>query len=172
LGVALLALKVSVMDRAAVPLRWWRVEGSQTQLAFSAPAMLHRVDVRLGEEITLVGFDALDRAGPGQAIVVKLVWQARSQVNQEYKVFVHLLSADGRPVAQSDAVPAGWTRPTFGWQVGEFVTDVHTLELAPDLAPGVYRLAVGMYDIAGQRLPVVSGGDMVELGKIQVSAIK
>ena len=172
LGVALLALKVGVMDRAAVPLRWWRVEGGQTQLAFNTPAMSHRVDARLGEEITLVGFDAPDRASPDQAAVVKLVWQARSQVNQEYKVFVHLLGADGKPVAQSDAVPAGWTRPTFGWQVGEFVTDVHTLELAPDLASGDYRLVVGMYDIAGLRLPVASGGDVVELSKIQVSAIK
>jgi hypothetical protein len=168
----LLALKVGVMDRATVPLRWWRVESGQTQLAFYAPALSHRVDVRLGEEITLVGFDAPDRAGPGQAATVKLVWQARSQINQEYKVFVHLLDADGRPVAQSDAVPAGWTRPTFGWQVGEFVTDVHTLELAPDLALGDYRLVVGMYDIAGQRLPVAGGGDVVELSKIQVSAIK
>ncbi len=170
LGVALLALKVSVMDRAAVPLRWWRVEGGRTQFAFNAPAMSHRVDARLGEEIALVGFDAPDRASPGQAVTVKLVWQARGQVNQEYKVFVHLLGADGRPVAQSDATPAGWTRPTFGWQVGEFVTDAHTLDLAPDLAPGVYRLTVGMYDIAGQRLPVASGGDAVELGKVQVSA--
>ena len=172
LGVALLVLKVGVMDRAAVPLRWWRVEGGQTQLAFNAPVMPHRVDARLGEEITLVGFDAPDRASPGQVAVVKLVWQVRGQVNQEYKVFVHLLGADERPIAQSDAVPAGWTRPTFGWQVGEFVTDVHTLELAPDLAPGDYRLVVGMYDIAGLRLPVASGGDVVELSKIQVSAIK
>jgi len=170
LGVALLALKVSVMDLAAVPLRWWRVEGGQTQLAFNVPAMSHRVDAQLGEEITLVGFDASDRASPGQAVAVKLVWQARRQVNQEYKVFVHLLGADGRPVAQSDAVPVGWTRPTFGWQVGESVTDVHTLDLAPNLAPGVYRLVVGMYDIAGQRLSVASGGDVVELGKVKVSA--
>ena len=131
--------------------------------------MSHRVDARLGEEITLVGFDAPEHASPGQAVAVKLVWQARRQVNQEYKVFVHLLGADGRPAAQSDAAPAGWTRPTFGWQAGEFVTDAHTLDLAPDLAPGVYRLVVGMYDIAGQRLPV-TGGDVVELGKVEVSA--
>ena len=170
LGIALLMLKVGVMDRAAVPMRWWHMDGGQTPLVFSAPAMSHRVDARLGKEITLVGFDAPDRVGPGQTATVELVWQARGQINEEYKVFVHLLSADGRPVTQSDAVPAGWTRPTFGWQVGEFVTDVHTLELAPDLAPGVYRLVVGMYDIAGQRLPVAGGGDGIELGNIQVSA--
>jgi hypothetical protein len=169
LGVVLLVLQVGVMDRVAVPLRWWRVEGGQTRLAFAAPAMLHQVDVRLGDGITLVGFDTPDRASPGQVATVKLVWRARGQVNQEYKVFVHLLGADGRLVAQSDAVPAGWTRPTFGWQVGEFVTDVHTLELPPDLTPGVYRLVVGMYDIAGQRLPVAGGGDVVDLGPVQVN---
>jgi hypothetical protein len=75
-------------------------------------------------------------------------------------------------VAQSDAVPANWTRPTAGWQPGEFVADAHALLLAP-APPGEYRLVVGMYAAdTGQRLRLEDGGDMIELGKLEVTAGK
>ena len=132
----------------------------------------HQVNTRVGDEFMLIGFDApLVPVTPGQAVPVILVWQATGETDQNYKVFVHLLDAGGRPVAQSDAVPANWTRPTSGWQVGEFVLDRHTLDLKDNLRPGEYRLVAGMYETeSGQRLPVAPGGDVVELGKILVSA--
>jgi len=140
------------------------------QRVLSAPPMSHLLGTKLGDWVTLAGFDAPERAVLGQTISVTLVWQAQNETDQGYKVFVHLLGADGQPAAQSDAVPAGWTRPTSGWQAGEYVTDIHTLDLKPKLPPGEYRLVVGMYTDNGPRLPVASGGDAVELGKIQVSA--
>jgi hypothetical protein len=101
---------------------------------------------------------------------VTLVWQALGETDQNYKVFVHLFNAAGGLVAQSDAEPANWTRQTSGWQAGEFVIDTHTLNLRPDLPPGEYRLAVGIYDSnTGRRLQTAGGGDRIELIKIQVS---
>jgi hypothetical protein len=140
------------------------------QRVLSAPALSHRVDARLGDWVALAGFDVPERATVGQTITVTLVWQALNETDQGYKVFVHLLGADGQPAAQSDAVPADWTRPTSGWQAGEYVTDIHTLDLKQKLPPGEYRLVAGMYAANGQRLPVASDGDVIELGKIQVSA--
>jgi hypothetical protein len=142
------------------------------QRVFDAPSVSQQVNVRVGEGFMLMGFDApLGPVTPGQAVPVTLVWQAMGEIDQDYKVFVHLLDADGQPVAQSDAVPANWTRPTSGWQVGEFVLDAHTLNLKTKLSPGEYRLVAGMYETeSGQRLPVAPGGDVVELGKILVSA--
>jgi hypothetical protein len=171
LGVSLLILKNGVADRAGVSLAWWPLQQDESKLVFNAPAMSHRVDARLGEAIALVGFDAPDNAEPGQTLSIKLVWQALGEINQGYKVFVHLFGPDGQLVTQSDAVPANWTRPTSGWQSGEYVTDVHTLNLSPDLAGGAYRLSVGMYDqdLAGERLPIATGGDTIELGTIRVS---
>jgi hypothetical protein len=99
-----------------------------------------------------------------------LAWQALGETDQDVKVFVHLLDSNGRVVAQSDAVPAGWTRPTSGWQAGEYVMDVHVLETGQDFLPGEYQLVAGMYDsTTEQRLPVAAGGDRVELKKIQIS---
>jgi len=104
---------------------------------------------------------------------VAAVWLTNRETDRNYKVFVHLLDAQGQLMSQSDAVPGNWTRPTPGWQPGEYVTDLHLLALKPELAPGEYRLVVGMYDSeTRQRLPVASGGDVIGLGQIQVSAGK
>lgn len=150
--------QVGSLDIAAPPRVW------------SAPAVSRRVGARLGDWAMLVGFDAPASAAAGQSLSVTLVWQALGETDKDYKTFVHLLDAGGQVMAQSDAVPAAWTRPTSGWQAGEFVTDVHTLELKPGLPPGEYRLAAGMYDGQGRRLSVDAGGDAVELGRVQVSA--
>ena len=102
---------------------------------------------------------------------VKLIWHALRETEQDLKVFVHLLDANGQVAAQSDAAPAEWMRPTTGWQTGEFVTDVHTLALRTKLSPGEYRLTAGMYDASG-RLTVAGGGDVINLGVVQMSAPK
>ena len=55
--------------------------------------------------------------------------------------------------AQSDAVPAEWTRPTTGWLPGEYVLDRHAIILPADLPAGKYDLVAGLYDPAtGERL--------------------
>jgi hypothetical protein len=170
LAVIMLALKVDVIDPSPVSIPWWRLQGDRSKLVFDAPPIAHPVGARLGEAIVLVGFDAPGTAEPGQAVSIKLVWQAVGEINQDYKVFVHLFGPDGQLVTQSDAVPVNWTRPTSGWQSGEYVTDVHTLNLSSDLPPGAYRLGVGMYDhdLAGERLPVGGGANTIGLGTIQI----
>jgi len=40
--------------------------------------------------------------------------------------------------------------PTQAWGAGELVRDRHTLSLPAGLAPGAYRLIVGMYRAADQ----------------------
>ena len=59
--------------------------------------------------------------------------------------------------------------PTTTWLPGEILTDPYTLQLPPNLPPGVYRFIAGMYNATtGQRLPVSTGGDFVELPGITV----
>lgn len=127
-------------------------------------------DKLLGEVILLVGWDLSPSTmpvRPGETLDVTLVWQALAETEISYYVFVHLLDPDGRLVAQSDAKPAGWTRPTTGWLPGEFVFDSHLLALPPDVMPGAYQLLAGLYTSDGERLPTPEG-DGVLLGMFVV----
>ncbi|MCS7178977.1 MAG: hypothetical protein N0A03_06860, partial [Anaerolineae bacterium] len=126
--------------------------------AFTTPAVPQRLDVRLGEIATLLGYESLPRLlRPGETFPLTLYWQADALIPSSYTVFVHLLGPDGRIYAQQDSVPVGWTRPTTGWFPGEFIRDEYRLTLDPAAPPGEYRLEVGWYDpTTGQRVPVLS----------------
>jgi hypothetical protein len=60
--------------------------------------------------------------------------------------FVHLLGADGRPVAQFDSVPCAGACPAPTWRAGEVLKDEVTLLVPAGAPPGPYLLAVGWYD--------------------------
>jgi hypothetical protein len=118
------------------------------------PHVEHQAQADLGGEVRLIGYDLnATRLAPGATLSVILYWQAQRELVSDYKAFVHLLDAAGRLVAGSDAIPANWTRPTTGWIAGEYVADLHTLNLPASLPPGDYRLEVGLYEAdSGVRL--------------------
>jgi hypothetical protein len=123
----------------------------------------------LGEEVELIGYDLSPIDGgdassqpyrPGETLPVVLYWHAVSGTTEDAKVFVHLYAQDGEIVAQEDHRPYYGTRPPFTWSPGETIDDPYALVLPPDLSPGRYTLAVGMYDaITGVRLPVTADPD-------------
>jgi hypothetical protein len=94
---------------------------------------------------------------------VQLFWQPTKKVAADYTVFVHLVGADGRIVAQHDGEPENGFYPTSAWMPGETVVDSHHLDLPANLPPGDYRLLVGLYQSStNQRLPVL-GPDGIPL---------
>jgi hypothetical protein len=104
--------------------------------------------------IDLTGF-RLDpqTAAPGASLRVDLGWEVLASPPLDYTVFVHLLDSSGNLVAGSDAQPLSGQYPTSIWTPGEHLLDHHQLALPPDLTPGHYRLAVGLYhQPTGKRL--------------------
>jgi hypothetical protein len=86
---------------------------------------------------------------------VTLYWQRSSAEVGNGHVFVHLATADGRPVAQADGPFASGNYPPNDWLVGEIVADERLLALRADLAPGEYALLAGVYDpVTLMRWPV------------------
>ena len=71
-------------------------------------------------------------------------WQALASIPTSYQVFTHLESENGL-VAQADGVPVCWTYPTSEWQPGQIIADQHAIPLTPEVAPGSYRLDIGLY---------------------------
>lgn len=132
-------------------------------------------NARLGEEIALLGHDALPRNGrPGETLVFHLYWRAERRPAADYKVFVHLAAPDERILAQHDGVPKLWAHPTSAWQAGEIVADRIILSLPEEVAPGRYRLWLGLYrESDGARLPVYMDDvrmpdDRLLLGELEV----
>ncbi|MCL5025366.1 MAG: hypothetical protein M1531_02565, partial [Chloroflexi bacterium] len=145
-------------------------------LTSAAPPQLpHPLDIRLGEHIRLLGFDAGMQPAPDPVgrprLAVTIAWQAADAPPADYTVFVQLLNADGQLVAQADAMPQGGLNPTGSWEAGETVVDEHTISLPPDLPPGRYRLIAGMYLVeTGERLPVAGGDNYVSLTTLDLTA--
>lgn len=101
--------------------------------------------------IILLGYD-LDISSDTQ---LTLYWNTDAPIQQNLRVFVHVIDAEGRIIAQSDRIPADWTRPTTGWAVGEFITDVHTLTSTEG-----DQLRLGWYDpITNQRVLLTSDAE-------------
>lgn len=128
-------------------------------------------EVRFGPAIRLTGFE-LDSVTPqpDAALPLLLQWTADTPLPGNYTVFLHLLDADGRLVAQHDAYPTWLTpQPTSQWLPHRPVLDRHELKLPADLTPGRYTLQVGLYDAQTmQRLALPDGSDAFIVGQLQI----
>ncbi|MCO5184472.1 MAG: DUF2723 domain-containing protein [Anaerolineae bacterium] len=106
---------------------------------------------------------------PGGLFDVTFTWQALAPLTEDYTVFVQILDENDNIVGQIDAWPVQGTLPTTTWQPGQIITDPYTVQLAPDLAPGNYRLVAGWYLLAtAQRLPVIDSKGISVDDKITV----
>ncbi|NIN70253.1 MAG: hypothetical protein GTO63_37360 [Anaerolineae bacterium] len=117
----------------------------------------------LGHGITLRAYRLWDeQVGPGDILRLTLEWQAREDVQDSYKVFLHLLDEEGRLVAQRDSQPVGGSRPTATWLEGDEISDNYGVMIPANTDPGWYRLVVGMYEPdTGRRLPISAQGAVV-----------
>ena len=159
----------------AAPIAIAEITVKSLQRTMVVPAgMQHIVGANLGHQVTLLGYDLPKRRlEAGTSLPVTLYWRAEQEMHASYKAFVQLIGADG-VLAQVDAVPAGWRRPTTGWVSGEVIVDPYDLPVPAGAPPARYQLIVGMYDEATlQRLAVLDAsgktvGDHVSLGEVTV----
>ncbi|MCZ7540612.1 MAG: hypothetical protein M5U29_12030 [Anaerolineae bacterium] len=113
-----------------------------------------------GDALRLVGADlpAGGEALAGEPLAVSLLWEATGPIERDYTVAVLVMSAQGKLIAQRDALPVGGFAPMSGWPPGALIRDNHGLELPAGLPPGEYELWVVVYwwQTPGERLPVTS----------------
>jgi 4-amino-4-deoxy-L-arabinose transferase-like glycosyltransferase len=118
---------------------------------YDFPAPAPRItDQPLDDRITLVAA-SVDQTHlrPGDLLHIRLDWLPTQPLRHDYKLFVHLADATGRPLAQWDGLPGLNTARTSQWAVGETFTDHVILPIPPDIASGKYELLVGLYDPVG-----------------------
>ncbi|MCS6872375.1 MAG: glycosyltransferase family 39 protein [Anaerolineae bacterium] len=106
----------------------------------------------LGDAVALVGYDIQPlSAQVGETLTLTLYWQRLRPLQTDYRVFAQLVQPNTSNVyAQSDGMPASWTRPTSTWQEGEIIVDQHKLTVREGTPLGDWTLIVGMYELRKQ----------------------
>jgi 4-amino-4-deoxy-L-arabinose transferase-like glycosyltransferase len=130
----------------------------------------HRVDVQFADTARLLGYRVSPTdAKPGDVVEVTLYWEPLGQTEQEYAVFVHLLSHAGTMVAQRDTHPGLGSYPTTAWEPGVAFADVYRVHV-PEAAyaPDSGYIQVGLYLPDGPRLTMPDGGDALRLETIDI----
>lgn len=114
-----------------------------------------KVDALFGGRFRLLGYDNVaETMEPGWTIAPELLWQAERPDGRDYTIFVHLIDAEGRLLAQDDAPPQQGRYPTSIWEDGERVVDLKFVKIPYNTPPGEVTLWVGVYDpVTGERLP-------------------
>ncbi len=100
---------------------------------------------KLEHGLQLLGYDLSSPAvGAGDPLAVTLYWKALTPVRFNYNVYIHLIGPDDQLYAQSDKLnPADF--PTSRWPTDKYVRDEHELVFQKSLAPGEYRIVVGLW---------------------------
>lgn len=129
------------------------------------------VGAAFGERIELLSYQMPPGPFPaGSSFPLTLYWRALEPGREDLSVFVHLVAADGRIVAQADGYPVGGRYPTGLWQAGDVVRDERRLAVPADAA-GTYELRVGWYHYdTGLRLRLSgSASAALRLASIEVA---
>jgi Protein O-mannosyl-transferase TMEM260-like len=133
--------------------------------AFAAPPQF-AADATIADRVRVVGYDVTREPGVLRVVVY---WQPRVKLDANYTSFVHLIDANGNKVAQgNDHQVGGDYYPSSMWDVGETLRDEQAIALPQNLAPGTYRLVVGMYAQPDMQML----GNPVEIGKLQMTSEK
>jgi len=136
------------------------------------------VSARFGDLIELGGYHLdLDARAPDGSVQLVLYWRLQAAgFPRPYKVFVQFRNEQDQMIAQADHyVLEGLLTQSVLKRLrdqGEWLRDAAHLTLPPSLAPGHYRLLVGLYDPdTFERLPLLgdqSGENAVLLRTVDV----
>ena len=124
-------------------------------------AIMQSTQIRFGDpaSLTLIGYDVTHAARRGESFAIMLYWQSNRTTPIDYSIFMHLIDADGKVVAQQDGPPQNGNAPISWWRPGDLIADARALPIPGDVRAGRYTLAIGVYNSAdGLRLPVSDQG--------------
>ena len=176
-----MSLAVNLLDDAGHPVLPQPVDLTTVWIQSRTPSyevpksMATLSGARLGDGISILGYEVEQAVRPGQDLEVTVAWQALREMDTSYKVFVHLYDEQGGILGQQDRIPGLGARPTSSWESREVVLDRYRIAVPHDVPAGTYPLAVGLYDPeTGERLRVTSseGGildhNRVSLGHVEI----
>jgi hypothetical protein len=135
-------------------------------------------DASFGDQLRLRATWVKPDTSAGDLTYVVLRWQPLRAIDQDYKVFVHVVGADGSVAFQRDKIALNPLVPMTQWNVfgSDVIQDSYALLSPPNLAAGTYRVRVGVYNPqTGERLIAQSTAlkvtnNAVDLGGITIKS--
>lgn len=130
--------------------------------------------------LMFLGLDAPVEATPGATLQIVTHWQASpifippplpqpsnpTQTPVGIKAFVHLLDSSGAWVSGAD----DFAVEPSSLLNGDVILQLHSLSVPADAAPGVYSLAVGLYNPhSGNRARLADGRDSLTVTEVRVT---
>lgn len=150
------------------------------EVAAEAAAWEWQMAANLNDALTLRHAGWLQNpVHPGETAELLTIWQVQDPARvgpivppaftTDVVMFTQILGEDGRPWVQRDSLEA----PSWGWQPGDVLLQIHPLFIPPGATPGVHPAIVGIYDRASQaRLPLLNeAGEAID-DKITVSPLE
>lgn len=123
-------------------------------------AIDNQLYANLENKVALIGYN-VDKADlrSGEEIRLTLFWRAEGEMVTDYTVFTHLIDEEGNIWGQMDSQPLEGDYPTSFWDIGEVIENEYILAINEDAPAGLYRLEVGMYELATRQRLFVLGDD-------------
>jgi hypothetical protein len=123
--------------------------------------------VTVGGGIDLLGYDIQPQpVRVGASLYVQYHWQVSAPPTHDWTIFNHVVDSNGNVVAGFDSPPGRSSLVTTRWQSGWRILDEYEIALPADLPPGDYALRMGLYDAAGNTLPLTGAG--IDLGSVTI----
>jgi len=167
------ALPVTALNSTQPLDTTWR-EVALLQVGGTPSMLLAPASWQVGDNVALTSTPLPPQLTPGADLIFTLQWESLARTSTDYTVFVHVVNQDGVNVTQQDQQPLAGFAPTRLWEPGLHYLDRYQFFLPADLPPGEYSVRVGLYTLAGGRLPVLQNeaviGDFATLGTFTVTA--
>lgn len=145
----------------------------------SLPAEASLANFNNGLQLTAARWQA-NPVRPGDVVELVTTWRV-TDTDQlgppvppldvtELVLFTHVLvDESGAILTQADRLDA----PSWSWQTGDLLVQIHQMYLSPDTPPGSYETVVGIYDReSGNRLPLLDQAGEVVDGRVFVVSLR
>jgi 6-pyruvoyl-tetrahydropterin synthase related domain len=153
-AVALLGLAAATL---LIRVGWdvsltWHAAHDQPQVAGAQVQRFTRFD----DGLALEAYDfPATQARPGDKLNLTFYWEVTRPTQQEASVFVHFYGPNGALFGQADKPDPVLNVPTNRWALGLPRVDQEIALIRTDAPPGVYAVAVGLWDRATGRRSLV-----------------
>ena len=111
--------------------------------------------------------------GCNEKLGVTLFWTTDAHMQATYRVFAHLVNAQGNVAGNKDVIPGRGAYPTVYWKSGEWLEDTIYVPINRGARAGNYNVIVGAYKFGEpeQRVNLKnSQEDFVTVGDVQLNA--